>query len=240
MADDGFKLPGSSYAELVKIIRAYAHAPTEASPKEVADRAAIDKTQVSRNNGFLVSVGVLEGGNKKSLTSRGRALANALDLEMPSEISSAWRAVTEESDFLRKVVSAVRIRGGMETSTLRSHIAFTAGVPKKATSMAGAGSVIDSLLVSGLLREQDGKILATQASESSPVDRTEPISARRVPVQVQSTNVQVLDGSAPPVSIQIQLRVVCSEENLEELGTKLRAFLRDLRVGPSAEDTPQE
>jgi len=64
MAEENFKLPGSSYSELVKIIRAYGYARDEAALKDVADRAAISRSQVSRNNGFLVSIGILSAGKK--------------------------------------------------------------------------------------------------------------------------------------------------------------------------------
>jgi hypothetical protein len=109
VAEEGFKLPGSSYAELAKIVRAYGHSPEEATPKDVADRAAIDPTQVSRNNAFLLSVGIVEGGNKKKLTPRGRALAKALDFEMPDEIAGAWRAVVGDNDFLRNLTRTLRV-----------------------------------------------------------------------------------------------------------------------------------
>jgi len=228
VAEDGFKLPGSSYAELAKIVRAYGHAPDEATPKDVADRAAIDPTQVSRNNGFLLSVGIVEGGNKKTLTPRGRSLAKALDFEMPDEIASAWRAVVSENDFLRKIVSAVRIRGGMEPSALRSHVAYTAGAAKKPTSMAGAGSVVDALKVAGLLRDQDGKIIAAPDGETAssgasefPVPVPESLSVlppvtRTVPIPGTQTS-----GMA---TLQVQVRIDCGPDDLDGLGPKLKAL----------------
>jgi hypothetical protein len=239
VAEDGFKLPGSSYAELAKIIRAYGHAPDEATPKDVSDRAAIDPTQVSRNNGFLLSVGIIEGGNKKTLTPRGRALAKSLDFEMPDEIAGAWRAVVSENDFLRKIVSAVRIRGGMEPSALRSHVAYTAGAAKKPAAMAGAGSVIDALKVAGLLRDEDGKIIATPEGEpaSSYVPDVTESSPESVTSRSPVTRAVAIHGQASGVAatIQVQVRIDCKPADLDGLGAKLKALLDEL--GDAGADT---
>jgi hypothetical protein len=167
MADEVFKLPGSSYAEIAKIIRAYGHAHDEATLDDVASRAAVDKTFVSRNNGFLISLGILFGGKKKSLTPEGRELSQALDHELIEKIQEAWRNLVEENEFLKKIVSAVRIRNGMDPSQLRAHIAYTAGVPKKPIAMTGSNAIIDILRQSGLLTERDGKIIAETLSISS-------------------------------------------------------------------------
>jgi hypothetical protein len=233
VADEGFKLPGSSYGELAKIIRAYGDAPEEAALKDVADRAAIDQTVVSRNNGFLLSVGIVEGGNKKKLTSRGRVLAKALDFEMPDEIATAWRGIVDENDFLRKIVSAVRIRGGMELSALRSHIAYTAGASKKPASMAGAGSVIDALRVAGMLRDEDGKIVAA-APDSVPTTALPLESAvAESEAGVATTRVVTVPTATTGavVAIQVQVRVDCKLDELDGLGAKLNALLDELAAG---------
>lgn len=65
-----YKLPGSSYEELTKIIRAYAAASkngTAVSLAEVAQSTGMDKTIVSRNNGFLTQIKLVSEGKKKSL-----------------------------------------------------------------------------------------------------------------------------------------------------------------------------
>ena len=229
MADERFKLPGSSYAELVKIIRAYGHAPDEAVPKDVADRAGMDPTQVSRNNGFLVSVGVLSGGNKKSLTSQGRALAQALDFEMPDQIESAWRNVSLEDDFMKKIVSAVRIRGGMDLAALRNHVAYTAGQPKSPRILTGAGSVVDVLKVAGLLLDEDGKIVARTDGEprKEPPHASTPDIPHPPVAQVRADSA-LLSGSAMAAGLSIEVRVDCKPEDLESLGPKLRALLTSL------------
>jgi hypothetical protein len=259
VADDTFKLPGSSYSELVKIIRAYGHAPDDAVPKDVGDRAGMDPTIVSRNNAFLVSVGILTAGKKKSLTSPGRALAQALDFEMPDSIATAWRSIAAENDFLRKIISAVSIRGGMEGSSLRSHVAYTAGAPNKPAALTGAGSVIDVLKAAGMLVENEsGKIFAKAGEQvTAPTAPT----ASTVPQFISTAFQAVGSGSQTdaippatpaaqtnhpeqraglPVSVQIQVRIECTPADIPSLGSQLRELLSTLRQSNSDTDSNDE
>ena len=65
---DNYKLPGSSYEEFVKILKAYSTGKVgiPMSLDNVAQTAGMDKTIVSRNNGFLVQLSLISEGNKKS------------------------------------------------------------------------------------------------------------------------------------------------------------------------------
>ena len=51
-----FKLPGSSYEEITKIIRAYSNVKSgqALSLADLAQMSGMDKTIISRNNGFLL------------------------------------------------------------------------------------------------------------------------------------------------------------------------------------------
>jgi hypothetical protein len=232
MNQESFKLPGSSYQELAKIIRAYGHAPDDAVPKDVADRAGIDSTVVSRNNAFLVSVGILTAGKRKSLTLSGRALSQAFDYEMPEKISSAWKSIISENDFLRKVISAVRIRGGMDASALRNHVAFTAGQAKKPTTITGAGSVIDILLVAGMLKDEDGKIISISEPLENIVNKD--IVENKIIKNVIAPSIQPILGTEYPVpsnirpSFQLQIRIDCKPSELDQLAEQLHQFFDKL------------
>src|SRR5258708_28868275 len=138
MAEETFRLPKSSYDELVKIIQAYGNSGPAANLDEVAQTSAMDKTIISRNNAFLISVGIIEGGKAKGITEKGKSLAQALHYEVLEDIATRWREVVSANDFLQKMVAAVRIRGGMEDSALQSHIAYSAGETKSPGVMAVA------------------------------------------------------------------------------------------------------
>jgi hypothetical protein len=80
MADDKFKLPGTSLEELMKIVSAYATLDREASPGEVGNLAGKHETQVSRNNGFLTAIGIIESTQRgKRVTPQGRELGRAYE-----------------------------------------------------------------------------------------------------------------------------------------------------------------
>ena len=68
---DNFKLPGSSYEEIIKIIKAYSSGKEgQAQPLDaIAQASGIDRTIVSRNNGFLLQMQLLMEGAKKTPTS---------------------------------------------------------------------------------------------------------------------------------------------------------------------------
>jgi len=119
MAENDFQLPRSSYEEIVKIVRAYQSAGPDATLEDVSKRAAMHTVSVSMNNKFLLSANILQGGNKKSLTDIGTNLGKALEYEMPDKIKAAWVKIVSSSDFFEKVLSAVKIRRGMEPRRLR-------------------------------------------------------------------------------------------------------------------------
>ena len=151
MADTGFPLPSSSYKELIKIVQGYGRIGGEASLTDVATTIAMNETVVSANNKFLVSIGIIKGGKKKTITPLGTELAGALEHDMTEEIGAKWRSVVDASDFLQKVIAAVRIRKGMDESTLESHVAYSAGQPKTPSVATGAATVVNILKAAGLL-----------------------------------------------------------------------------------------
>lgn len=170
MPEEKFRLPQSSYEELVKIIKAYGHINTPTAPAEVGRLAGMHETIVSANNAFLLAAGILEGGKKKVMTQRGKALATALEHELGDEIARNWREIVMGSEFLQRLVPAVKIRKGMERSTLQSHIAYSAGRPRSSRTMAGASAIVEMLGAAGLLQEEDGKLVVA-ASDQVPVQQ---------------------------------------------------------------------
>ena len=92
MADE-FPLPSSSYKELIKIIRAYGRIGSEpASLGDVAKLAVMNENTVSGNNKFLIAIGVIKAGQKKTITPLGAELSKALDHDMADEIAASVSA----------------------------------------------------------------------------------------------------------------------------------------------------
>jgi hypothetical protein len=187
-----FRLPRSSYEQVTRIIQAYENFPDGARLDEVAKVAVAEPEIISRNNGFLQDVGVIGGGNKKALTEPGRRLARALEYDQEEDVKQTWRAIISDTDFLRSVLSAVRIRRGMDASTLQTHIAYSAALPKNPRVMTGAACVIEILQVADLLRDEDGRLIAVPAED---------VESRSVSV-VRSEPIDVPESAPPPSKAQ--------------------------------------
>jgi hypothetical protein len=242
MAEETFRLPKSSYDELVKIIQAYGNSSQAATLDEVAQTSAMDKTIISRNNAFLVSIGIIEGGKAKGITEKGRSLAQALHYNVLVDVATHWRELVNANEFLQKMVNAVRIRGGMEDSALKSHIAYSAGEQKNTFVMAGAGAVVEILKVSGLVKEQDGKLVAEPPKTGVSFikiagDTKEPEKPGPSPVAGVSAEL-VPQTSNLGVSIQIQIQ--CTAAEIPELAPKLRAMLKELSKKEDAKAEGQD
>jgi hypothetical protein len=225
MAEREFRLPGSTYEELVNIIVAYGTRDESAGTGDVGRLDSVHQSSVSRNNAFLAEIGVLQGEDKKQITRRGRTLAVALARKDRTEIRGNWRTIVSASEFLQNVVSAVKLREGMLYPTVQAYIAHAAGQPRNKPVMNGAGAIVEILKAAGMLREEAGELVATfdepqrnlesetgEAVISATVDGAYPAGAR------------------PTVSIHVQVR--CTADEIEDLAPRLKALLREL----SAED----
>lgn len=235
MTEESFRLPQSSYGELVKIIKGYGVHNTEAVPDDISKVTSLHPTIVSRNNAFLVGVNIIQGGKRKTMTERGLSLARALEHEMPDEINKHWREIVMGNDFLGKVLAAVRIRKGMDTGTLQSHIAYSAGQPKTPGIMTGAAAVIDILRAAALLKEEDGKLVAmteeltSSITESSSIEESFTSSPRKGEIRVAQSNQPLLISSTGvPIAIQFQVQIQCPAEDIPNLAPKLRNLIKEL------------
>jgi hypothetical protein len=249
MAEEKFKLPGSSYDELCKIIKSYGYFDKPFSLEEAAQVIKMNTSQISRNNGFLVAVNIIEGGKTKTTTDIGKRLAHALSYERGDEISATWREIVLSNEFLSKMFAAVRIRKGMDEATLQSHIAYSAGQQKNNIVMAGSRAVIDILKSSELIFERDGQLIPVESpfNEREQVTTKIDSSATQVPqisegvVNITETGIisQIQSSGAVSVSIQIRLDVKPSE--LGGLGSKLRQLLDEIAGKPQTQpDTPDQ
>jgi hypothetical protein len=216
-----FKLPGSSYSEIVKVIRGYLAFNDPAPLAQVAATAGVHESTVSRNNGFLLSLAVIEGGQRKMLTPPGRELARALEYEMPDEIEARWRELVEPNEFLQRIVSAVRIRGGMEPTTFQSHIAYSAGLPRSGTAMTSAAAVADVLRAAGMIREENGKLVAMHVERSAGVP---PATRGTEPARI-GESAKLPASQFGLIEFTLHVQVQCTPSDLDGLATRLRAFL---------------
>lgn len=235
MVEEKFRLPDSSYEELVRIIRAYGSVNRPVPLEEITRISGVPRTVVSGNNGFLLSVGIIESGKAKAPTSLGTKLALALEHEMPEEMSSAWREIVQASEFLMKMLAAVRIRRGMDTGAFQGHIAYSAGERRTSRTMTGAKTVIDILRVAGLAREEDGRIAATEAPEAIPPrEELRPAGVVEISgtVQPQPSSALARMPAGGTISVHIEIRVEAKPSELEGLGLRLRQVIEEFSGRP--------
>jgi HAMP domain-containing protein len=233
MAEEKFKLPISSYAELIKIIKGYSSFNKEVAPKELTANTGMHETGISGNTGFLAMIGVLTEGRKKMLTESGRRLSNALNHELEDKISSEWRIIIQGTEFLQKMVSAIRIRNGMEIGNFRSHIAFSAGQPKKGYIMAGAGAVIEILKIAGFINDEDGKLLPTTMTDitlTKAEDLVKDETALPSTIISQSNTIREsrIAKQDSNINISIQIQIQCKADEIGELGVSVKNLVKDL------------
>lgn len=228
MADQlGFSLPSSSYKELIKIIQGYGQVSGETTPSDVARVIAIHETIVSANNKFLVAVGIVQGGKRKTMTSVGRDLALALEHDREDEISRLWRAIADSAEFLQKIVAAVRIRKGMDESSLEAHVAYSAGQPKTPRTLAGAGTIVQILRVAGLLKEEGGNLVAAAPEVLKAPEPQEELTSSTPSSSAPTTAASTTMRATGSLNLNIEVRVQCTPQDLDGLGQKLRKMLKE-------------
>ena len=162
MSEEKVKLPRSSYDELCKIIQAYGRLEEPSTLKKVSELSGVGASQVSANNKFLISIGLIDKGLKKSATDLGNKLAKPLEFDFNDDIKTIWELIVNKNEFLSKMVLAIKIRRKTEVETFVSHIAYSAGESNEEFVKVGARAVVDILKASGLIIEQDGNLLATE------------------------------------------------------------------------------
>jgi hypothetical protein len=187
----------------------------------------MNESIVSNNNKFLVSIGVVKSGKKKTITPIGAELATALEQNLPEEIAVKWRAVVDTTDFLKNVIAAVRIRKSMDESSLESHVAYSAGQPRTPVVATGARTVVDILTAAGLLKEEGGTLTAL-APEPRPIPET---VEKSLSISDSMSDSPLVQGSfahsRSGVQLNIDVTVQCTPADLNDLGHKLRKVLKD-------------
>ncbi|BCB60062.1 hypothetical protein HaloA020_07630 [Halomonas sp. A020] len=159
-------LPSSSFDELVKIIKGYSHASKGASLDEIAKLTGLNKFAISGNNKFLSDIELIEGGRAKSITDLGTKLARAIEHSQVQDAKKCWSDAVSSNEGVSRLVTVVRIKGGMSLEELAAHILYVSGQGNNAKNRAGSRTVVEILIQSGLLESVDGTLkVATPSNE---------------------------------------------------------------------------
>ncbi len=230
---DNYKLPGSSYEEFVKILKAYSTGKIgiPMSLDTIAQTTGMDKTIVSRNNGFLVQLSLISDGSKKSPTQEGIDLGRAYSLKMNDQVVCIWKRLIENDEFLSRMLSAIKIRNGMEKTSFVNHILYSSGSSNNNSTRAGASTIIEIYKVSGLVEETDGKIVAIESEEiidtdnrsanviSNSIDHVVNVPVATIPMA------QTTSDSRVTININIDVSV----DEIDALSEKIKRLIESIK-----------
>ena len=224
MADEKFNLPGSGFQVVVKLVKAYSHLRSAQDLKQFAAVAGVDADTVTRNNGFLISCGVITNTKRKEATPLGKELGLALDHEQPEAIAAAWKKVVDQNSTFHDFVTFVRNRGTVDADTLNSQICIITNQPKTKRSETGAGTVVNVLAAAGVIEEVEkgrfrvGKPQAPAPEKPSPDDHRgeDGRHVQKPPEQKQSVQ-RATDGPSLNVNVQVHISADATAEQIEKI-----------------------
>ena len=158
---DVYKLPVSSYDELIKIIKVYGSGKVgvPVSLDDLVKSSGMSKTIISKNNGFLVQLGLVSEGNKKAPSEMCKKLANAYGMNLQEQIVNIWREIINQDDFITKMISVIGIKGKLPKNEYINHIVFSSNCGSGAGYKAGAAAIIEILKIINAVCEYDGNIM---------------------------------------------------------------------------------
>ena len=158
---DVYKLPVSSYDELIKIIKVYGSGKVgvPVSLDDLVKSSGMSKTIISKNNGFLVQLGIVSEGNKKAPSDICKKLANAYSMNLQEQIVNIWREIINQDEFITKMISVIGIKGKLPKNDYINHIVFSSNCGSGAGYKAGAAAIIEILKIINAVCEYDGNIM---------------------------------------------------------------------------------
>jgi hypothetical protein len=221
-----FNLPGSGYDVITKILHAYiVCGDGKTALGEVASKSGLDKTMVSRNNAFLVSLGVLDGGRDKALTGQGKALAMAIGNSIVEDIRRGWRDILLACPATKAVVDMIKIQKGVAKNEMPGRVASTLGIVAAKASKTGINTLIELFEKGELLELSDGKYKVIQESLQNEEHETNQTPESNATQSNNSGAAQALQTATPPListsgnmnpSVHIDLQIHISPESTPE------------------------
>ncbi|MCY3681980.1 MAG: hypothetical protein OXH16_11325 [Gemmatimonadetes bacterium] len=231
---DKLSLPVSSYSQLTKLIVGYSHGSENMSLDDLANLVGMGKSRISGNHKFLAEIGLIAGGQKKSATPLGKNLGRALEHNQEDDTRSFWQKTIQGNVEMSKLITTISIQRGMPTENLISHILYVSGQRNSKSTRAGARTISDILVFSGLLEDQDGQLKvaepidkeneAPEPPDNSSEAVTDETDDKEEPLDEEQTTAQL---NIPTIAINIQLQIPETEnaDVYENLFKALRKHL---------------
>jgi hypothetical protein len=206
------------------------------SLSEVAQKSGIGKSNVSRNNGFLKSVGVLEGGRRKELTDEGRQLAIAIGNGLEDEIKERWAEILLDCDDTKAIIDMLKIQGGIDSTQFSNKMASALGVINGNNNSTGLNTLEEILKVSNLITERDEEIFFNPKVNVNDEKQSLNMKPKKQKKQDES------DGSAEKdlsdvnlfqpdlhINMQIHISPETKPDQIEKIFKSMNRYLKDFK-----------
>ena len=222
-----------SFDKLNRILIAYLKAGADkkaVSYRDASLRSGVRHIEVSANNKFFLYAGFLteEGRGRFKLTENGVKYAQLLDWGRLDEAKDSLREILKECSLINIILDYVTINNRVPRDDLRRKIGTDAQVSRARRFTVGINALIDMLVFSGLLQEEDeilmrGKEIAERAlptKEKTVTTTRPPFRGLEVPTPL---------GKPKEVSMPISLTVNVSDvTDIQKLREILRAIKEEL------------
>lgn len=185
----------------------------EVSYEDVANVSGISATNVRRNAPFFAQIDLLEGSRGRyKLTDAGHDYTQALDWGRIKDASSILQKTLKDNDLIAPILAYVDINKPVTREDLRSRIAIIAGVSSASRFKTGINSLIELILTSNLLIEDEKGNISTSDDKRISEETRIPISTVSIPVVEEKVSTPV------PISIVINLDAdSLDEESLRKI-----------------------
>lgn len=225
-----FQLPGSGYEAITKILHAYILCGEgKATLSDVSKKSGINPTNVSRNNAFLVGVGILENGRDKALTSDGRNLAIAISNNVVPDIRSFWNKILINTPEVKSVLDMIKVQKSISKDELPGKVASTLEVVLT-KNKTGINTLIELFEKAELIELREGSYYF-QTNQEEPISIIEdPKEITTHPTRSEPEEEHKINNQKSKTSIHIDLNIhISPESSSEQIDQIMKSIAKHLK-----------
>ena len=205
MNGDVMRLPATSFDMVKRIVHGYYRLGSDATLDQIATRIDVSRDTITRTNPFLVDVGLISGGMKKSCTELCTQLGSAIENGLEDDVIECITKILSENAFFSEVISDLKVKKEVKKDIFIGNVIKLSKKKRSKTSIAGANCVVDMLIAAGKIKENEGNLIPVYESEISqkaevPIGNCGNAVSKGVQYQVKQT-------LSPSVVINIQIEL---------------------------------
>lgn len=222
-----FRLPASSYEEIVKMIKAYGLSEKK-SQEELSSISGVPRSNLSRNTNFFISIGIIDEKDRTA-TDLGKKLALSLDHGVESSITTNWKEIVQQSDFLTNMTTALRIRNGMDEESFRAHIAYSSGQKSSSYVKIGSATIIKILNIAGVIKDQNGKLYPVNQTgriSDNPKNTNLELSPNDVDKEEQSLEIRKVTKFRNNLTLNVNINI--RNEDFPDIVDNIKNLIKEL------------